>query len=63
LPIKNTTIFAPKWHGISNFLEQISSKKMAREYLMKGRLSTINLLIDVACLIKKVDNIFNTKRI
>jgi hypothetical protein len=37
--------------------------ELVREYLLKGgRLRTFNLLIKVACLVKKVNNIFEIKR-
>jgi hypothetical protein len=44
---------------------KITSKKcfirQGREYKLTGRLSTADLLIKVACFVKKENNIFNVK--
>ncbi len=35
---------------------------LCREYKLRGRLCTVDLLIKVACFVKKVNNIFNVKK-
>jgi hypothetical protein len=42
-------------------LKLSSAKCSAREYYLWGRLSTVGLLIKVACFVKKENNIFNIK--
>jgi hypothetical protein len=41
--------------------QPMPADSLATEHLLKGRLSTVDLLIKVACFVTKVNNIFNIK--
>ncbi len=46
----------------TNFEKNYKDIPQAGNTILGGRLSTVDLLINVACFVKKVNDIFNLKR-